>query len=196
MSQAFACDGAPCVTARERMPKVLEPGVTRFHSNRSYGNGDATLDRKSKLLPRLETSKEIDAATGCWIWNGAKTKGGYGGLWVNGEVKYVHPPLSERACGVPRVHVDSGSLAPSLACSPNNRADDLWIVTRNQDPAWPHEVACSACKATQRFELGVRHGSVTEHVEAEAGNVSYALGERWNCKVGLSAFREAAEGRP
>jgi hypothetical protein len=43
-----------------------------------------------ELRLRLEMSKEIDASTGCWIWKGAKTKGGYGELRVEGRVKYTH----------------------------------------------------------------------------------------------------------
>lgn len=27
---------------------------------------------------------------GCWIWTAARTKGGYGALWLNGGVKYTH----------------------------------------------------------------------------------------------------------
>ena len=49
-----------------------------------------TLDKNGRLLLRLEMSKGVDPGTGCWIWKGAKTKGGYGALWVDGEVKYVH----------------------------------------------------------------------------------------------------------
>ena len=27
---------------------------------------------------------------GCWIWTAARTRGGYGALWLDGEVKYAH----------------------------------------------------------------------------------------------------------
>ena len=27
---------------------------------------------------------------GCWIWTAARTHGGYGALWLDGEVKYAH----------------------------------------------------------------------------------------------------------
>jgi DNA-binding XRE family transcriptional regulator len=27
---------------------------------------------------------------GCWIWTAARTQGGYGALWLDGEVRYAH----------------------------------------------------------------------------------------------------------
>lgn len=46
---------------------------------------DEQLRVLEKLLARM-----TEDANGCWIWDGARTGDGYGGIWLNGEVKYVH----------------------------------------------------------------------------------------------------------
>jgi DNA-binding XRE family transcriptional regulator len=41
---------------------------------------------------------------GCWLWMGARNKGGYGALWLDGEVKYTH-----RVVGVVFLALDEAS---------------------------------------------------------------------------------------
>jgi len=41
---------------------------------------------------------------GCWIWMAARTQGGYGALWLDGEVKYTH-----RVVGVLCLALDENS---------------------------------------------------------------------------------------
>lgn len=41
---------------------------------------------------------------GCWLWMGARNKGGYGALWLDGEVKYTH-----RVVGVVFLALDEDS---------------------------------------------------------------------------------------
>lgn len=41
------------------------------------------------LLERV-LAKVMTNENGCWIWMAARTQGGYGALWLDGEVKYVH----------------------------------------------------------------------------------------------------------
>ena len=49
-------------------------------------------------------------------------------------------------------------------------------------------LGCSAREATQRIELGGRHGSVTEDVEAQAPHLSHALNEPRDRKVGMAVL--------
>ena len=41
-----------------------------------------TLER---VLANVTTNEN-----GCWIWMAARTQGGYGALWLDGEAKYAH----------------------------------------------------------------------------------------------------------
>jgi HNH endonuclease/Sigma-70, region 4 len=41
------------------------------------------------LLERV-LGKVMTDENGCWIWTAARTHGGYGALWIDGEVKYAH----------------------------------------------------------------------------------------------------------
>jgi DNA-binding XRE family transcriptional regulator len=55
------------------------------------------------LLERVLASVSTDE-NGCWLWTAAHTKGGYGALWLDGEVKYVH-----RVVGVLFLALDESS---------------------------------------------------------------------------------------
>ena len=46
-------------------------------------------EEELRLLERLLARMTTDE-NGCWVWRGARTGAGYGGIWVHGEVKYVH----------------------------------------------------------------------------------------------------------
>ena len=59
---------------------------------------------------------------GCWIWMAARTQGGYGALWLDGEVKYTH-----RVVGVLCLALDENSGQYVLhncdtpaCCNPNH----------------------------------------------------------------------------
>lgn len=49
-----------------------------------------TNEHLEGLRQRLLQKRNVDQLTGCWIWAGGKTGGGYGELRVEGKTQYVH----------------------------------------------------------------------------------------------------------
>jgi DNA-binding XRE family transcriptional regulator len=73
------------------------------------------------LLERV-LANVMTNANGCWIWMAARTQGGYGALWLDGEVKYAH-----RVVGVLFLALDENSGKCVLhecdtpaCCNPNH----------------------------------------------------------------------------
>lgn len=55
-------------------------------------------ERKSPQV-RLLAMANVDCATGCWIWQGCKIKGGYGAIQVNGKKLQANRFSYEIHCG-------------------------------------------------------------------------------------------------
>ncbi|HXP59713.1 MAG TPA: HNH endonuclease [Dongiaceae bacterium] len=69
-------------------------------------------------LARFWTNvKKIDP-DGCWIWSGARTKGGYGEFMVNGKMVYTHRFSFELVNGpIPEgILLDHGPICHNRAC--------------------------------------------------------------------------------
>lgn len=53
----------------------------------------------NETLTRLLMRIEVDPATDCWLWTGARTAGGYAEAKVAGKVTYVHRFVYEAKVG-------------------------------------------------------------------------------------------------
>jgi hypothetical protein len=61
-----------------------------------------TEDRRRELAARLVSGVEVSDATGCWVWQGAKTRGGYGKLTFHGRQLRASRAMGMLAlCGMP-----------------------------------------------------------------------------------------------
>lgn len=79
---------------------------------RFYAAGDADV--------RLSAFYDVDDSTGCWVWNGAKTKNGYGQqtLWVDGRRagRMAHRAMYEQLVGPVPDGLQLDHLCRNRAC--------------------------------------------------------------------------------
>ena len=77
---------------------------TRGYCNPHYrqdlrGETLTQLKARPTLYERLDNRTNKNAPKGCWVWLGAIVKGGYGHMYVEGRVQYVHRLSYERHKG-------------------------------------------------------------------------------------------------
>ena len=53
-------------------------------------NANCNHRGQGQALCRFSNRWIEDHETGCWNWQGAETPTGYGKMWVNGKLQYVH----------------------------------------------------------------------------------------------------------
>jgi hypothetical protein len=70
----------------------------------------------ARLFAKVTEAKVTKGDTGCWVYQGQKTKGGYGTLWVYGKDVYTHRLAYEllRADIPEGLHIDH--LCRNRAC--------------------------------------------------------------------------------
>jgi DNA-binding XRE family transcriptional regulator len=102
---------------------------------------------------------------GCWIWTAARTQGGYGALWLDGEVKYAH-----RVVGVLFLALDENSGKYVLhecdtpaCCNPNH----LRIGTHSQNMADASAKGRLAKKLTPNDVIEIRRLRAAGHTQQD-----------------------------
>lgn len=86
--------------------------------------------RIEDLPERMQVKIEIDAASGCWVWQGCPNSSGYGVIWFEGGSWYVHrlafhllhdddlPPF--RYGGMELDHVKERGCTSRACCNPRH----------------------------------------------------------------------------
>lgn len=82
-------------------------------------------------VERITTRVNIDPATGCWIWPGARTRGGYGTINVGGRTRLTHRVVYAAIVGpIPHGYeLDHHVCRVTLCCNP----DHLEAVTPSEN---------------------------------------------------------------
>lgn len=77
---------------------------------------------------------------GCWMWQGAKTKGGYGHAAIDGRLQYIHRWTYEQQCGeIPAgYHIDH-KCRRRACCNPEH----LEAVTPTENQHRKRRALCS-----------------------------------------------------
>jgi DNA-binding XRE family transcriptional regulator len=108
---------------------------------------------------------------GCWIWMAARTHGGYGALWLDGEVKYAH-----RVVGVIFLALDEQSGLYVLhdcdtpaCCNPNH----LRLGTHRENMADASAKGRLGKKLTPPEVIEIRR------LRAEGGHTQQDLADRF-----------------
>lgn len=74
--------------------------------------------------------KKLQLGDGCWEWTGARNSEGYGQIWVNSRIVYVHRLMYELHVG----HIPDGFHVDHLCSNPPcARPDHLEAVTPGQN---------------------------------------------------------------
>lgn len=67
-------------------------------------------------LARFMRFVQIDAATGCWIWTGTRSRNGYGGFWLDGRFRSAHRVSFEHFVGEVPKGLEVDHLCRVRAC--------------------------------------------------------------------------------
>jgi hypothetical protein len=119
------------------------------------------------LLARLTAKRAVDA-NDCWVWTGAKTSKGYGQLWHERRVEYVHRLSARLFLGLERdsdLYVLHKCDVPSCF-----NPDHLWLGTHAENIAGAARKGRMGKKLTledvlqirRRLELGETQAKVAE----------------------------------
>lgn len=108
-----------------RMDKKQKPAKVA-PSNKKYRRG---LNAPS-LRERIQQKISVDAATGCWLWRGAKQKSGHGCMTVNSAPRGAHRVSYEIAKGQIPPGLDLDHLCRNPSCV---NPDHLEPVTRKEN---------------------------------------------------------------
>lgn len=104
-------------------------GMCLTHDQRMRRLGRVDLDPQPTLAERLTAGVVVDA-DGCWIWQGAPAKTGYGRMSVGNQLQYVHRLSYEVHVGpVPEGLTIDHLCRVRLCCNPEH----LEPVTRAEN---------------------------------------------------------------
>lgn len=144
-------------------------GWCRSHYQRWWRSGDplgiggAYANPDDAFLARTER----DVSTGCLVWTGAKFRGGYGNIRVNGQNVYAHRYAWERANGP----VPEGMMVDHVCHNrPCVEVSHLRPATASQN-AWHREKAVTGSKtgvlnvraAQGKFQVVIKRYGRTHH---------------------------------
>jgi hypothetical protein len=115
----------PAVTYRGR---ILCPG------------GKVTVERTRRTYDQNTSEYLIDLETGCWVWQRAKTKAGYGQVPIDGKMLYAHRVYYENNVGpIPEGLVLDHLCKNPACCNP----DHLEPVTQAENMRRRRRPSCS-----------------------------------------------------
>lgn len=90
------CSTNACVNPKHLEPVSRSENTRRMHSGHNWIAGpveeppSSVAAQREYLLERFWLFVEPEPMSGCWIWMGSRTNGGYGKLRLNGRSQFAH----------------------------------------------------------------------------------------------------------
>ena len=128
----------------------IRKGLCTKHYMRLYTKGSTDLPRQSDQERFWEKVRKTDD---CWIWDGAKVKGGYGQCWFGNQTQYAHRVSYEIAVGPIPAGLEVDHLCRNPSCVNPDHLEPVTPVVNFERSSCPPSMNAKKTHCLRGHEL-------------------------------------------